>query len=108
MKQKTVRFYEDAPDDNSALEKLNSYKKYGFNSSREMIIAAINSFSGKNSLPGNGSMDMDELAEMITQKLVQKNFSVKKDDTVKEKNNENNNESNDDTYQKALSFMETL
>ncbi len=44
MKQKTIRFYENIPEDTNALEKLNNYMKYGFRSSQEMVIEAINQF----------------------------------------------------------------
>lgn len=111
MQQKTVRFYDDAAEDVSALEKLNNYRKYGFTSSRAMIIATINMYSqGDNVSLGFGSKEIEELAEHIVNRMKNMNVVVNSTDGIKEeKIYENETTSNnDDNYQKALSFMETL
>lgn len=45
MVQKTVRFYENVPEDMKALKSVNEYQKYGFRCARDMIITAINIYS---------------------------------------------------------------
>ncbi len=111
MHQKTVRFYEDLPEDVNALEKLNDYKKYGFTSSRAMIIDAINHYPQENSSPlGGGSMDIEKLAEHIVSKMKDMKVVVNSIDGLKkEKCIENETSSNDDdNFKKALGFIETL
>lgn len=108
MVQKTVRFYEESPDDAEALEILNNYRKYGHNNCREMIIASIISYSQKGQT-SSGEIDVDELAERIVNKLnlniaavsVASSSEIKQEDEYERSNNEDN-------YNKALSFMESL
>ena len=110
MRQKTVRFYDDAPDDMSALNALNEYRKYGFNSARELVIAAINEYAqeGSTSSLGISSKDMDELADKIARKMRKMNAIISNEvDPTEETKNENGAE-NDEIYEKALSFMEAL
>lgn len=112
MKQKTVRFYEDVPEDARAFEKLNNYRKYGFRSSQEMIIEAINEYGSgnqKDSLGMNGK-DIENLADQLIAKLKENEFVITKGDAQEgEKNDEDHSENNtDDMFQKALSFMESL
>lgn len=105
MVQKTLRFYDDSPDDEKALGKLNNYKKYGYTSCRDMIIAAINLIDQRDeSSSGNSSINVDELAEKIADKLNGKITAVAPvgcNENMEEKNN-------DDNYNKALSFMDSL
>lgn len=102
MVQMTVRFY-DSPEDDKALEKLKDYKNYGFSSCRNMIISAINSFErGNSGSSGNDSIDLDELADKIAQRLngtITPPPVVKKVEQKKEK---------EDKYAKAISFMDSL
>lgn len=107
MIQKTVRFYE-TPDDNKALEIINNYRQYGFNSCREMIIASIIAYTQKDrSSSGECAIDMEVLVEKIVSRLNSNITTVGITDKSeqKEEKNERNNEEN---YNKALSFMESL
>jgi len=72
MTQKTLRFYDDSEKDRLALMKLSNFKKYGFVSEREMLIEAINAFSEtKSSIGSLGiSLDVDCLANQISQKIL--------------------------------------
>ena len=81
MKQKTVRFYDNAPDDMSALNILNECRKYGCNSARELVIAAINKYAqGGNKDPLRiCSKDMDELANKIATKIKNMNATIGKE-----------------------------
>lgn len=111
MHQKTVRFYEDLPEDVNALEKLNDYKKYGFTSSRAMIIDAINHYPQENSSPlGVGSMDIEKLAEHIVNKMKNMNVVINSTSSINDESICGNETSGNDydNFQKALSFMETL
>ena len=105
MVQKTLRFYDDSTDDEKALGKLNNYKKYGYTSCRDMIIAAINLIDQRDeNSSGNSSINVDELAEKIADRLNGKITAVASagcDEKMEEKNN-------DDNYNKALSFMDSL
>lgn len=109
MKQKTVRFYDDAPEDVSALQILDECRKYGFNSAREMVIAAINRY-----VQGSGSLDIsskdiDELADKIAIRMKNMNVIISKDGGLMEENeNEDGTDQNNENYQKAFSFLETL
>ena len=94
MVQKTVRFYEESPDDAEALEILNNYRKYGHNNCREMIIASIISYSQK------GQRIVNKLNLNITAVSVASSSEIKEDEY--ERSN------NEDNYNKALSFMESL
>lgn len=109
MKQKTVRFYDDAPEDMSALQILDECRKYGFNSAREMVIAAVNKYvQGSGSLD-IGSKDIDELADKIAIRMKKMNVIISKDDgLMEEKENEDGTDQNNENYQKAFSFLETL
>lgn len=108
MVQKTVRFYEESSEDASALEILNDHKKYGYNSCREMIIAALNLYSQK-SLHSSGNIDIESLAEKIASKL-NLNIASMGSETheCKLKEGEYDNRNNEENYHKALSFMESL
>lgn len=110
MKQKTVRFYDDAPDDMSALQILDEYRKYGFSSARELVIAAINRYAqGDNtSSLGISSKDIDELSDKIVKKLKNLNVTISSDCGLTEENNNENGTDNNENYQKAISFMDTL
>ena len=110
MVQKTVRFYEESSKDVKALSLLDEYRRYGFNSCREMIIAAVNSFSqGKETSSGVSSIDIEELADAIAKRL---NVNVTTRATgnvgeIKEENNYDNNES-EDNFAKAMDFINSL
>ncbi len=110
MKQKTVRFYDDAPDDMSALKILNECRKYGFSSARELVIAAINRYAqGDNtSYLGINSKDIDELSDKIVKKLKNMNVTISSDCGLTEEKNNENGTDNNENYQKAISFMDTL
>ena len=109
MKQKTVRFYDDVQADISALQKLDKYKEYGFNSSREMIIAAVNSFTKVRDGNDIGGIGVEEFADLIATRLEKKCFVITaKSDEQEEKNDDECNSSNEVFYSKALSFMENL
>lgn len=110
MKQKTVRFYDDAPDDMSALHILDECKKYGFNSARELVIAAINRYAQGNNTGtlGISSKDMDELADKIAKKIINMNVTIGNGVGLTEEIKNENGTDNNENYQKALSFMDTL
>lgn len=110
MKQKTVRFYDNAPGDMSALQVLDECRKYGFNSARELVIAAINKYAqgGNTGSLGISSKDMDELADKIAKKIINMNVTISKEVGLMEGNENENGTDNNENYQKALSFMETL
>lgn len=110
MKQKTVRFYDDAPDDMSALQILDECRKYGFNSARELVIAAINRYAqgGNTGSLGISSKDIDELADKIAMRMKNMNVTISKEVGLTEENKNENGTDNNENYQKALSFMETL
>lgn len=81
MVQKTVRFYENVPEDMKALKSVNEYQKYGFRCARDMIITAINIYS-QNSDPDvrkllNGIVDIEELANRIVCKLEERQIVIK-------------------------------
>ncbi len=110
MKQKTVRFYDNVPDDMSALQILDECRKYGFNSARELVITAINRYvRGRNA----GSFgictkdDIDELAEKIATRVV-RNVTVNTGIGLMGDGKKINDIDKDENYQKALGFMETL
>ena len=107
MVQKTVRFYEESPDDAEALEILNNYRKYGHNNCREMIIASIISYSQKGQT-SSGEIDVDELAERIVNKLNLNITAVSVASSSEIKGDEYERSNNEDNYNKALSFMESL
>lgn len=107
MVQKTVRFYEESPDDAEALEILNNYRKYGHNNCREMIIASIISYSQKGQT-SSGEIDVDELAERIVNKLNLNITAVSVASSSEIKEDEYERSNNEDNYNKALSFMESL
>jgi len=107
MVQKTVRFYEESPDDAEALEILNNYRKYGHNNCREMIIASIISYSQKGQT-SSGKIDVDELAERIVNKLNLNITAVSVASSSEIKEDEYERSNNEDNYNKALSFMESL
>ena len=80
MVQKTVRFYENVPEDMKALKSVNEYQKYGFRCARDMIITAINIYS-QNSDPDvrkllNGIVDIEELANRIVCKLEERQIVI--------------------------------
>ena len=109
MKQKTVRFYDDAPEDVSALRILDECRKYGFNSAREMVIAAINRYAQGNGSLGISSRDIDELADKIAIRMKKMNVTISKEDgLMEEKDNDDGTDQNEENYQKAFSFLETL
>lgn len=110
MKQKTVRFYEDAPDDMSALKILNDCRKYGFNSAREMVIAAVIRYAqgDRSDSLGLSSTEIDELATKVAMKMRAMNVTIRNEDGPKEEITYENGTSNNDNYQKAISFMDSL
>lgn len=104
MKQKTIRFYDESKADMEAYEKLESFREYGFNNARELIIAAINAYSQKEETSSGMNMDIDRLADYIVKKMKMEGVaSLTSND--KEPALES---SNSDVFDKALSFMESL
>lgn len=114
MVQKTVRFYENVPEDMKALKSVNEYQKYGFRCARDMIITAINIYS-QNSDPDvrkllNGIVDIEELANRIVCKLEERQIVIKESGLKAEMKATNIIEKSgeEDIYKKALSFIDTL
>lgn len=110
MVQKTVRFYEESSDDIKALTMLNDYRKYGFNSCREMIIAAINSFEqGRNTSSVIGGLEIEKLAEEIAKRINVNITTVASGNVVeiREENYDNNND-REDNFSKAMEFINSL
>ncbi|MBE5962734.1 MAG: hypothetical protein E7256_15380 [Lachnospiraceae bacterium] len=103
MKQKTVRFYEESKADNEAYEKLEHFREYGFNSGRELIIAAINAYSQKEQSSSGIDIDIEKLAELISKrigKISNQVLSIEEEpiNTIRDT----------EIMDKALSFMESL
>ena len=114
MVQKTVRFYENVPEDMKALKSVNEYQKYGFRCARDMIITAINIYS-QNSDPDvrkllNGIVDIEELANRIVCKLEERQIVIKESGLKAEMKATNSIETSGEEaiYKKALSFIDTL
>lgn len=105
MKQKTLRFYEESKSDMEAYKKLEDFRQYGFNSARELIIAAINTFSQRRISYEPPLIDADELAECIAKKLCAKGFAMESQMSI---NNGNQTENKDEIFEKALNFIEGL
>ncbi|HPF28614.1 MAG TPA: hypothetical protein PLZ77_00755 [Lachnospiraceae bacterium] len=108
MIQKTVQFYEEYSNDVKALTLLNDYRKYGFNSCREMIIAAINMFEqGRYTSSVMSSNEIEELAEEIARRI---NVTTVASSSVVEKKEENYNDNNnsEDNFAKAMDFINSL
>lgn len=103
MKQKTVRFYEESKTDMEAYEKLEQFRKFGFNSGRELIIAAVNAYSQSEKC-SEMKIDIEKLAELIWEKLgvnASKVLNIKEEvptNTIRDT----------EIMDKALSFMESL
>lgn len=68
MVQKTIRFYDDSPDDQKALELIGKYKDLGFYSCREMIITAINKFQCDESVHIT-EQDIEKIADLVARKI---------------------------------------
>lgn len=103
MRQKTIRFYEQSREDMAAYEKLGCFREYGFNSARELMIAAINDYSYKG-ISSENNIDIDRLAECIVRKMKNNGTTFQMCD----KEVANVEDSNNDVFDKALSFMESL
>lgn len=104
MKQKTVRFYEESKADMEAYEKLECFREYGFNNARELIIAAINAYSQRGNVSSGMNIDIERLAELISQKISKTTNQVLNIEEKEPINEIRNTEIMD----KALSFMESL
>lgn len=105
MKQKTVRFYEESKADMEAYEKLECFREYGFNSGRELIIAAINAYSQRENASSGMNIDIDKLADSIVNKMKKEGVVTT---TMIEEIESTVNRDNTDILDKALSFMESL
>ena len=104
MKQKTVRFYEESKADMEAYEKLECFREYGFNNARELIIAAVNAYSQRENTSSGMNIDIEKLAEMISEKIgvnANKVLSIKEVVPI-------NTIRDTEIMDKALSFMESL
>lgn len=104
MKQKTVRFYEESKADMEALEKLECFREYGFSNARELIIAAVNAYSQRENASSGMNIDIEKLAELISEKIgvnASKVLNIKEEvptNTIRDT----------EIMDKALSFMESL
>lgn len=104
MKQKTVRFYEESKADMEAYEKLECFREYGFNNARELIIAAVNAYSQRENTSSGMNIDIEKLAELISEKIgvnANKVLSIKEEVPI-------NTIRDTEIMDKALSFMESL
>lgn len=104
MKQKTVRFYEESKVDMEAYEKLECFREYGFSNARELIIAAVNAYSQRENTSSGMNIDIERLAELISQKISKTTNQVLNIEEKKPINEIRNTE----IMEKALSFMESL
>lgn len=104
MKQKTVRFYEESKEDMAAFDKLELFREYGFSNAREFIIAAINKYAQGNSFSPVISVDVNELAESIVEKMKIAGFCL----SVSDEKEAVMKEDNADVFEKALNFIENL
>lgn len=66
-KAMTLRFYDNCLQDMRALRKINEYRKYGCNSSRDLIIKAINAY--ENSDKSFSEQELIFIAEQIASRL---------------------------------------
>ena len=104
MKQKTVRFYDDSKSDMEAYEKLECFREYGFNNAREFIIAAVNAYSQRENASSGMNIDIEKLAELISEKIgvnASKVLNIKEEVPI-------NTIRDTEIMDKALSFMESL
>lgn len=93
IKQKTVRFHFNRTQEVRALEKLEKYKEYGFDTSQQMLIAAIIKYQSKEE---QTTINVDELAGRIVERLEGK-IQVR-----------NQPEEEIDNYSKAMEFIDAL
>lgn len=104
MKQKTVRFYEESKADMEAYEKLECFREYGFSNARELIIAAVNAYSQRENTSSGMNIDIEKLAELISEKIgvnASKVINIEEKEPINEIRNT-------EIMDKALSFMESL
>ena len=104
MKQKTVRFYAESKADKEAYEKLECFREYGFNNARELIIAAVNAYSQRENTSSGMNIDIEKLAELISEKIgvnASKVLNIKEEVPI-------NTIRDTEIMDKALSFMESL
>ena len=94
MVQRTIRFYDQSNADQKALEKLNHYRKYGFDSMRKMMIEAILAYEQREQ-----NLNPEELAALIARNLQGK---VTAAEEVLEKPDA------EDAYDLALEFIDSL
>ena len=105
MKQKTIRFYGASKADMAAYELLKRYRDYGFNNEREFIIAAIVRYSEEEDKPPDTSFDIDQLANMIADKLYERGFQTI---DISNENGSDEVDRDKEAFDKALSFIEEL
>ncbi len=103
MKQKTVRFYEESKADMEAYEKLECFREYGFSNARELIIAAVNAYSQRENASSGMNIDIEKLAELISEKI-----GVNASKVLNIKEVPINTIRDTEIMDKALSFMESL
>lgn len=104
MKQKTVRFYEESKADMEAYEKLECFREYGFSNARELIIAAVNAYSQRENASSGMNIDIEKLAELISEKIgvnASKVLNIKEEVPI-------NTIRDTEIMDKALSFIESL
>lgn len=96
-KRKTVRFQDNASD-LTVCEAISDYKSYGFQSEIHMVVEAVKQFIQK----GGTSLDSEELADLIVQKLSGKTTlcEVATDST--------DAPSSEGSFDAALNFLEGL
>lgn len=99
MIQTTLRLYEDSPDEMKVWGALQEHKKYGFDSTRKMVVAAVLNYIGKDT--ANSDIDVDVLADKIANRLRVTGFVVEEDSRGPDSGNDSN-------YDDALAFISNL
>jgi len=104
--QKTLRFYDDSPDDMAAFEKLNDYKKYGFSTAREMLIQAVNAFCEENDYKKELLSNVEEIAEAVVERLRKTDVMVIGSNNTEA--GEQHDEESNVKFAQAIEFIDSL
>ena len=102
--QKTLRFYDDSPDDVKALKAIDEYKSYGFTSGRELIITAKNVYI--DNAPAESKQNAEDIADAIIRRMTESNLILSVNQGKEEKQNET--EQGNNSIAKALEFISGL
>lgn len=100
MIQTTLRFYKNSPDEMKVWGALQEHKKYGFDSTRKMVVAAVLNYIGRDT--AEDVIDIDALADRIARKLKVGGVAVE------ETNNELTVDDDRSNYDDALNFIKNL